>query len=65
MARRSCEACGRKVKIAGGIGDLWSFDYGPSDGMTLEYEDGREYFLCFDCIEQLPAAATPEDVEAL
>ncbi|AAG20551.1 hypothetical protein VNG_2477H [Halobacterium salinarum NRC-1] len=33
--------------------------------MTLEFDDGTEHFLCFECIEALPDAPTAADVEAL
>ncbi|WP_254545435.1 DUF7561 family protein [Halomarina pelagica] len=65
MARKRCDGCGERVRIAGGIGDLWSFEGGPSGGMTLEFADGTEYFLCFDCIERLPDDPTADDVAAL
>jgi hypothetical protein len=68
MAKQSCDGCGDRVRIAGGIGDFWSFSNdGPSGGMDLELADGSEFFLCFDCIERLPDDhdATAADVEAL
>ena len=68
MAKQGCDGCGRRVRIAGGIGDFWSFSNdGPSGGMDLELADGSEFFLCFDCIEQLPddRDATEADVGAL
>jgi len=65
MASARCDGCGRKVRVAGGIADLWSFDLGPSGGVTLELDDGGERFLCFDCLESLPPDATAEDVRAL
>jgi hypothetical protein len=49
MAKDRCDACDRPVRVAGGIGDMWSGG-GPSGGMTLVFDDGRERFLCFDCI---------------
>jgi hypothetical protein len=42
------------VRIAGGIGDFWSFTSEPTGGLTLEFEDGTEVFLCNDCLSQLP-----------
>lgn len=35
--------------------------------MTLELADGSEFFLCFDCIENLPDDTEPteSDVESL
>ena len=68
MSKQACDGCGRRVRIAGGIGDFWSFSNdGPSGGMDLELAAGGEFFLCFDCIERLPddRDATAEDVEAL
>ncbi|MFB6250588.1 MAG: hypothetical protein ABEI27_02695 [Halobellus sp.] len=67
MTSEPCEACGRSVRIAGGIGDFWSFETDTTGGMTLELADGGEYFLCFDCIDRLPEDrdVTTEDVESL
>lgn len=68
MAKQACDGCGKRIRIAGGIGDFWSFSNdGPSGGMDLELADGSEHFLCFDCIERLPDGrdATAGDVEAL
>ncbi len=65
MAREPCEACGRGVSIAGGIAEIWTFSHQPSGGMTLEFDDGSEAFLCFDCIERLPADPTAADVDAI
>ncbi|WP_430503419.1 DUF7561 family protein [Haloparvum sp. PAK95] len=67
MATEPCEVCGTKVRIAGGIGDLWSFAFESTQGMTLELTDGSEFFLCFDCMERLPGDGEPtaEDVEHL
>jgi len=62
-----CDVCGTEVRIAGGIGDLWSFAFESTQGMTLELVDGSEHFLCFDCIERLPEDGEPtaEDVASL
>lgn len=67
MATEPCEVCGTKVRIAGGIGDLWSFAFESTQGLTLELVDGSEFFLCFDCMERLPGDTEPtaEDVEHL
>lgn len=65
MASQPCDGCGRRVHIAGGIADLWSFSQEPTGGMTLEFEDGTEHFLCHDCIERLPDHPSASDVEAL
>ena len=65
MARETCAGCGKRVKIAGGIASIWSFSHEPTGGMTLEFEDGSEHFLCFDCIDQLPDYPTRADVKDL
>jgi len=36
----------------------------PSEAQSAS-EDDTEYFLCFDCIEELPDDATAADVDAL
>lgn len=65
MATEPCEACGEDVPIGGGISGIWSSDPQGTGGMTLEFDDGSEFFLCFDCIERLPDEPTASDVEAL
>ncbi|MFC7008933.1 DUF7561 family protein [Halalkalicoccus salilacus] len=65
MASERCDGCGKNVRIAGGIADLWSFSGQPSGGMTLEFEDDTEHFLCYDCIERLPDYPDASDVGAL
>lgn len=65
MATASCDGCGRQVRIAGGIADIWTFEPGPTGGLTLELDDGSEHFLCLDCLEALPEDATAEDVDPL
>jgi hypothetical protein len=67
MAHEPCDGCGRRVKIAGGIANFWSFSGDKTDGLTLELVDGSEFFLCYDCIERLPddVEATAEHVDAL
>jgi hypothetical protein len=67
MSKQACDACGKRVRIAGGIGDFWSFEAEPSGGMTLELADGTEHFLCFDCIDELPTDrdVTAADVQSL
>jgi hypothetical protein len=67
MTSEPCDGCGRSVRIAGGIGDFWSFATESSGGMTLELDDGGEFFLCHDCIARLPddRVVTSEDVDAL
>ena len=64
MTTEPCDACGTAVRVAGGIGDLWTFSGDPTGGMTLELADGSEFFLCFDCIDRLPddREVTAEDV---
>ncbi|MGM0604597.1 MAG: DUF7561 family protein [Halobacteriota archaeon] len=59
MATRRCDGCDKRVKIAGGIGDLWSFNWGPTGGLSLELADGSEHFLCLDCVDRLPADREP------
>lgn len=67
MATQRCDGCDRRVRIGGGIGDFWTFSGGSTEGMDLELADGSDFFLCFDCIEQLPDErdATRADVDAL
>jgi hypothetical protein len=67
MTTEQCDGCGRDVRIAGGIADIWQFDHAPTGGITLELADGSEHFLCLDCIERLPDDREPtaEDVAAL
>jgi hypothetical protein len=67
MTTEPCDACGRKVRIGGGIGDFWTFETGSSGGMSLELADESEHFLCFDCIDRLPEDREPtrEDVDEL
>jgi len=54
MAKDSCDGCGRGVTIAGGISSFWSLSRDKTEGLALELADGTEWFLCTDCIEQLP-----------
>lgn len=65
MTTEPCEGCGRAVQIAGGIANLWSFGGDSTEGLTLEFEDGSTYFLCYDCIEALPENPQEADVTAL
>lgn len=67
MAKQTCDGCGKRVRIAGGIGDFWSFENASSGGIELELVDGSQHFLCFDCIERLPddRDVTADDVAAL
>jgi len=59
-----CDGCGDRVRVAGGIGDMWNAPT-PSGGMTIEFADGDEAFLCFSCIDALPDDPTTADVDAL
>jgi hypothetical protein len=67
MGVQRCDGCGSKVRIAGGIGDFWTFESETSGGIDLELADGTDHFLCFDCIERLPddRDVTADDVAAL
>jgi hypothetical protein len=67
MGVQRCDGCGSKVRIAGGIGDFWTFESDTSGGIDLELADGTDHFLCFDCIERLPddRDVTADDVAAL
>lgn len=65
MATEPCDGCGRRVRIAGGITNLWSFRGDEAGGLALELGDGSEFLLCYDCIERLPEEPTREDVAAL
>jgi len=65
MASDRCDACGEAVSIGGGISGIWSSDADGTGGMTLEFDDGSEHFLCFSCIEALPEEPTAADVTEL
>jgi hypothetical protein len=67
MGSQRCDGCGSKVRIAGGIGDFWTFSGESSGGIELELADGTDHFLCFDCIERLPddRDVLAADVDAL
>ena len=65
MSGDRCDACGREVSIAGGIANFWTMEHTETEGLTLEFEDGSEHFLCFDCIEALPDYPTGADVDDL
>ena len=65
MTTEPCDGCGRAVGIAGGIANLWTFGGDTSEGLTLEFEDGSEHLLCYDCIERLPEDAGAANVAAL
>ncbi|MEM4781862.1 MAG: hypothetical protein QXG03_09925 [Halalkalicoccus sp.] len=65
MPSESCDGCGEDVHIAGGVADMWSFSQEPTGGLTLEFEDDTEHFLCYACIERLPDHPSAADVAAL
>lgn len=65
MASRTCEGCSRDVRIGGGMANLWTLEGGTTAGMTVELDDGTEYFLCFECVEALPNEPTNSDVDQL
>lgn len=65
MATEQCDGCGADVRIAGGIGGIWSSEHETTGGMTLEFADGTEHFLCFSCIEALPDDPMASDVASL
>lgn len=65
MASEPCDGCGDDVRIAGGIANLWTFESDQTGGLTLEFADGTEAFLCYDCIEDLPDDPTAADLDAL
>ena len=62
MATDPCDSCGADVSIGGGISGIWSTEHEGTGGMTLEFDDGSEYFLCFSCIEELPEEPTAADI---
>ena len=68
MPAKSCDGCGRRISIAGGIANVWSFDERRATegtAMTFEFEDDSTHQLCFACIERLPDEPTAADVEAI
>jgi hypothetical protein len=67
MTTEACDACGDAVRIAGGIGDFWTFSGQSTGGIELELADDTEWFLCFDCVDRLPddREVTAADVRAL
>ncbi|WP_435077674.1 DUF7561 family protein [Halococcus sp. AFM35] len=65
MATEPCDGCGRAVRIAGGVANLWTFGGDESGGLTLELADGSEHFLCYGCIEELPDDPRAGDVATL
>jgi len=67
MATQRCDACGDRVKIAGGIANLWTFEADRTGGIELVLADDSEHFLCFACMDRLPddREVTAEDVADL
>jgi hypothetical protein len=67
MASEPCDGCGERVRIAGGVGDFWTFSGESTGGIDLELADGTDWFLCFDCVDRLPddREVTAADVRAL
>ena len=65
MASESCDACGEDVPIGGGISGFWSSNNDSTGGMTLAFDDGSEFFLCFDCLADLPDEPDESDVREL
>jgi hypothetical protein len=65
MGGNRCDGCGREVPVAGGITNFWTLEHRQTGGLTLELDDGSEYFLCFACIDRLPDEPTGADVAAL
>jgi len=65
MATEPCDGCGRRVTIAGGIANIWTFGGDETEGLALELVDGSDHLLCYDCIDRLPDAPDSADVLAL
>jgi hypothetical protein len=65
MASEPCDACGDDVPIGGGISGFWSSNPESTGGMTLAFDDGSEYFLCFECLSTLPEEPDEDDVREL
>lgn len=67
MGRNACDACGERVRIGRAFANVWDLDQATTGGMTLEFPDGSEHFLCGACIGRLPddREVTAEDVAAL
>lgn len=65
MASEPCDACAEEVPIGGGISGFWSSNPQGTGGMTLEFTDGSEFFLCFECIDDLPEDPEAADVAAI
>lgn len=65
MSGNRCDGCGNDVPVAGGIANLWRAEQTNTGGLTLEFPDGSEHFLCYHCINALPDNPTATDVDAL
>ena len=68
MSQSTCDGCGRRISIAGGIANVWSFDERRATegtAMTFDFADGSTHQLCFACIDRLPEEPTGADVDAL
>lgn len=65
MSPDTCDGCDRRVSVAGGIANVWSFGDRRTSAMTLELADGSEHYLCFDCVDELEDDPTRTDVAAL
>lgn len=65
MAVESCDGCGKRIRVAGGIADFWSFGDHGATGLTLDLEDGSTHLLCYPCIDALPDHPTRADVAAI
>lgn len=65
MAQERCDGCGTEVPVAGGIANIWTFEMDATGGLTLEFNDGTEHFLCFSCFDALPDYPTAADVNDL
>ena len=65
MGADTCAACEEPVHIGGGIAGIWSFEQEPTGGMTLTFDDGTAYFVCFPCLDSLPDDPTRADLESI
>jgi hypothetical protein len=67
VSTETCEGCGERIRVGGGVDDLWSFADASEGGLYLELADGTDHVLCFDCVARLPENREPTaaDVAAL
>lgn len=65
MVGNRCAVCDQRVRIAGGLENLWTFEGEPGEGVILEFADGSSALVCFSCLEDLPEMPSPDDLEAL